>query len=106
MNKTAKPLAHEVLDAIARLLTASLPPENRAVFAAAAPRLIDEAIRGVLGCDSVRLTGWVIAPAERQARRERIIAALRRGEAIPDIASSELVSVSLVYKLRQAADLE
>lgn len=98
-----KPLVHELLAAIARRLTASpaIPPENREAFAAVAPRLIEEAIISVLGCDSVQLTGWVIAPSERQARRERIIAALRQGEPPAVIASRELVTVRTVQRLRQ-----
>lgn len=100
-----KPLVHELLEAIARRLTASpaIPPENREAFAAVAPRLIEETIRSVLGCDTVQLTGWVIAPSERQARRERILAAIVAGEAAGVIASRELVSVRWVEKLRARA---
>lgn len=100
-----RPLVHLLVDAIARRLVdhPSVPPENRAAFHGVAPRLVEEAIRAVLGCDSVQLTGWVIAPTERLARRERILAALSEGEDPNRIANRELVSVRWVRKLRRDA---
>ena len=97
------PLSHVLVAAIARTWVEhpSVPPENREALRAVAPRLIQEIIMATLGCDSVQLTGWVIAPAARLARRDRIIQALRAGEQAAHIASRELVSVRWIRKLRQ-----
>lgn len=98
-----QPLVHVLVAAIARAVVEhpSVPAENRDAFRAVAPRLIQEIIRQTLGCDSVQLTGWVLAPVERQARRERILSALLSGDKPRAIASRELVSVRLVEKLRK-----
>lgn len=94
---------HVMVDAIVRAVAEhnSVPPENRDVFYAVGPRLVQEAIRSVLGCDSVKLTGWSVVPTERLARRERILQALEAGEEPARIASRELVSARWVRKLRQ-----
>jgi hypothetical protein len=103
MAEVSKPLAQVLVDAIVRAVAEhpAVPAENRAAFYAVGPRLVQETIRSVLGCDSVQLTGWVIVPSERLARRDRILRALEAGEAPARIASRELVSVRWVRKLRQ-----
>lgn len=103
MAEVSKPLAQILVDAIVRAVAEhpSVPAENRAAFYAVGPRLVQETIRSVLGCDSVQLTGWVIVPSERLARRDRILRALDAGEPPARIASRELVSVRWVRKLRQ-----
>jgi hypothetical protein len=105
VGQVSKPLAQVLVDAIVRAVAEhpSVPPENRAEFARVGPRLVQEAIQRVLGCDSVQLTGWVIVPSERLARRERIVRALEAGELPARIASRELVSVRWVQKLRREA---
>ena len=99
-----QPLVHILVDAIARRLVEhpSVPPENREALRAVAPRLIEQAIMATLGCDSVTITGWVLAPMERQARRERILSALCAGEPAAAVASRELVSVQWVRRLRKS----
>ena len=101
----SKPLAQVLVDAIVRAVAEhpSVPAENRAAFYAVGPRLVQETIRSVLGCDSVQLTGWAIVPTERLARRDRILRALEAGEPPALIASRELVSVRWVQKLRREA---
>lgn len=98
-----KPLKHVLIDAILRSVVEhpSVPAETRATLYAVGPRLVQEAIRSELGCDSFELTGWSIVPAERVARRERIVLALQAGETTRRIASRELVSVRWVEKLRR-----
>ncbi len=103
MADVKRSLAQTVIDGIVEYVATSalLPPENRAAWYAQGPRLVEEAIRSRLGCDSVQLTGGVIVPSERLARRDRILRALEAGEAPVRIASRELVSVRWVRKLRQ-----
>lgn len=100
---SSKPLSQVLVEAIVDAVGdhPSVPAENRSAWRAVGPRLVQEAIRSVLGCDSVQLTGWVIVPTERLARRERILRALEAGEPPARIASRELVSVRWVRKLRQ-----
>lgn len=110
MTETPKPrgVIHCILAKGADLLVKfdRVPAENVEAFRAQFIRVMEQAINDSIGTDTVPLSGWAITPSARQERRERIIEALRRGEAIAAIASSELVSVSMVYKLRQAAGLE
>jgi hypothetical protein len=103
VGQVSNPLAQVLVDAIVRAVAEHpiVPPENRAAFYAVGPRLVQEAIQRVLGCDRVTLTGWVIVPTERLARRERILRALEAGEPPARIASREVVSVRWVRKLRQ-----
>jgi len=78
----------------------SIPAESREALSAAAVSVFECAINDMLGADSVRFGGWAIAPSQRNARRERIIEAIRAGHSTAEIASRELVSVRWVNKLR------
>ena len=101
LNKP-KGVVHRILAAAAETLAQhpSIPVENREAFKAQVISVMEHQITAVLGCDSIPLAGWAIVPSERQARRDRIVEALRRGDASPHIASRELVSVRWVNKLR------
>jgi DNA-binding NarL/FixJ family response regulator len=79
----------------------AIPAEAREAFRATAISVIEHQITAMLGCDSVPLAGWTIVPSERQARRERIVEALQRGESPRAIASRELVTVRTVQRLAQ-----
>lgn len=77
-----------------------VPPENVAAYRAQFVRVMEQAINDSIGTDILPLSGWSIVPSERQARRERIIAALRNGEKPQAIASRELVTVRTVQLVR------
>lgn len=79
----------------------SIPPESREAFRINAISVFEQQVSAIIGYDTVKLTGWVILPSERQARRERILEALQRGDLPSHIASRELVSVRWVEMLRR-----
>jgi hypothetical protein len=96
-------VVHRIIAAAAEQLAKhpSIPPENREAFRLTAISVFEQQVSAIIGCDTVQLTGWAIVPSERQARRERILDALRRGDVPSHIASRELVSVRWVEKLRR-----
>jgi hypothetical protein len=96
-------VVHRIIAAAAEQLAQhpSIPAENRDAFRLTAISVFEQQISDIIGCDTIQLTGWTIAPSERQARRDRIVAALRSGDQPAHIASRELVSVRWVEKLRR-----
>jgi hypothetical protein len=78
-----------------------VPAENREAFIAAAVSIFEQQVCDILGGDSVRLNGWIMPPSQRQARRDRILSAMRDGDDLHAIASRELVSLRWVQKLRR-----
>jgi len=79
----------------------SIPVDSREAFSAAAVSVFECAINDMLGADSVRFGGWAIVPSQRNARRERIIEAIRAGHSTAEIASRELVSQRQVQRLQR-----
>ena len=102
MNKP-KGIMHRIIAAVADKLAQhpSIPPENREAFRATVISVFEAQVCAFIGYDTVRITGWVIAPSERRARHDRIVAALHDGQTSAQIASRELVSVQWVNKLRR-----
>jgi hypothetical protein len=78
----------------------AIPPDRRDAFRAQAVRVFEQQINAVVGCDRLVVSGWAMPPSARQDRRDRIEAALRRGEAVKAIAGRELVSQRLVFKVK------
>lgn len=75
-------------------------PENHEAMRDAAVHIIEQQISAVLGADSIVISGWLMPPSQRLARRERIVAALRAGERAQAIADRELVSARWVWRLQ------
>jgi Trp operon repressor len=103
-----KPLAHVLLEAMADGIAKveGIPADKADAYRTNMVSVLQQICRDVLGCDSVQITGWVITPSEREARRYRILQALHAGEMPARIASRELVSVKHVERLRRTAARE
>lgn len=87
--------------AAARLAAhADVPEAHREALRTTAVSIFEHEVCRVIGCDTVQISGWSIAPSERANRRERILAAIAAGDAARVIAARELVSERYVRKLR------
>ena len=100
-NKPRSPL-HTIIHGAAELIARQewVPPQNRAAMRAAAVSIFEQQICAVIGYDSLVINGWVMPPSARQARRDRIEAALAAGESPKVIAGRELVSPRWVLRIQ------
>jgi len=102
LNKPRNPLL-DVIDSIAERMSLdpSIPDERRAAFRLNAVHVGQQMVAAIIGGDLVY--GWVMPPGQRLERRERVEAALVRGESVKVIAGRELVSRRWVEKVRAEA---
>lgn len=77
----------------------TIAPDARDAYRAAIVHVFEATICDLIGCDTVQISGWSIAPSARANRRERILQALEAGEPVRTIAARELVSERWVRKL-------
>lgn len=98
-------IVHRIISSAADRLSQDprIPADARDAFRATAISVFEQQVRELIGCDTVRLTGWRVTPSERQARRQRIEVAIKSGEPAGSIARRERVSESWVQKLGASA---
>lgn len=94
-------LLHTIIAGAAERLAMhpAIPEDSRTAFRATAVQIFEQQIVAVIGCDTLRVTGWAIPPSQRLDRHHRIRQALRDGESASDIAARELVSPRRVRQL-------
>jgi hypothetical protein len=97
-----KGLLQVIIHAAAERLAAdpAVPASHKEAFRKTAISIFEQQVKAVLGCDTLRVSGWEIEPSARQDRRERILSALAKGETPRRIAGRELVSERHVRRLR------
>ena len=76
------------------------PPGKVGEMRADVVSTVEQQICAVIGYDSLVINGWVMPPSARQARRDRIEAALAAGESPKVIAGRELVSPRWVLRIQ------
>ena len=101
LNRPRSPL-RTIIDAAAESIAAQswVLPENREAMRAAVVSIFEQKVSAVIGYDSVVISGWVMPPSARQARRDRIEEALAAGESPKAIAGRELVSPRWVLRIQ------